>query len=338
MKVQVKDIAKRAGVSAGTVSNALNNRKGISKEKREEILAIAKEMGYYKSNDKAKHHVIRFLILNKDAHVVGDTPFFAELIRGIEMECQRQGYELLMNHIYKNAYEDMEKTLHQDHVDGILLLGTEMVEEDFRLLEQIRIPTVIVDAVFRNQRYDYVAINNEDGAYDIVSHIIEMGHEHIGLINSSYQINNFRERKKGYVQALEDHFIPVHGENEALVEPSLEGAYRDMLAYLSAYQEEGIKLPTAFFAVNDNIAFGAMKAIIELHLQEHISIAGFDDMPFCEMCNPPLTTVKVDKQFLGQQAVQRLIQKIEHPEDGVLKTRTATRVVERKSVVQRLHK
>lgn len=335
MKVQVKDIAQKAGVSPGTVSNALNNRKGISREKREEILKIAEEMGYYKSSDKGKHHVIRFLILNKDAHVVGDTPFFAELIRGVEMECQKQGYELLMNHIYKNNYDDVEKTLNQDHVDGILLLGTEMVEEDFSLLEQIHIPLVIVDAVFRNQQYDYVAINNEDGAYDITSHIIKMGHENIGIINSSYQINNFRERKKGYVQALEHYFIPIQGENEALVEPSLDGAYRDMKAYLSAYQAENKELPTAFFAVNDNIAFGAMKAISELHLSKQISVAGFDDMPFCEMCNPPLTTVKVDKQFLGKQAIQRLIQKIDNPNDGVLKTRTATQIVERESIVNR---
>lgn len=335
MKVQVKDIAKRANVSSGTVSNALNHRKGISKEKREEILKIAEEMGYYKSSDSMKHHVIRFIILNKDAHVVGDTPFFSELIRGVEMECQRQGYELLMNHVSEHMYGDLEKILNQDHIDGIILLGTEMVESDFQIVDAIRIPVVIVDTVFRNQSYDYVAINNEDGAYDIVSHLIEKGHENIGIINSSHQINNFRERKIGYIHALEDHYIPIHSENEALVEPSLEGAYYDMKQYLLAYKAELKELPTAFFAVNDNIAFGAMKAFHEVSKEHEISIVGFDDMPFCDMCNPPLTTVKVNKQFLGQQAVARLIHKIEYSDDGILKSRISTKVMVRKSVFEK---
>lgn len=331
MKIQVKDIAKRVGVSSSTVSNALNNRKGISKEKREEILRVAQEMGYQRHLENDVHHVIRFLILNKDAHVVGDTPFFAELIRGIETRCQELGYELLMNHIYENMYDDLEKYLNQDHIDGILLLGTEMVQDDFKILNNIHVPLVIVDTMFRDQGYDYVAINNVDGAYDIVSHLISMGHEEIGIINSSHQINNFRERKSGYLRALEDHYIPVRTENEALVEPSLEGSYRDMLLYLKAFIEEKEALPTAFFAVNDNIAFGAMKAIKEICPNHDISIVGFDDMPFCEMCNPPLTTVKVDKKFLGQQAVQRLISKIEKSEEGLLKIRTATKIVLRES-------
>ena len=86
MKVVISDIARKAGVSSGTVSNAINNRKGISEQKRQAILKIAREMGYFDQREikKTESQKIKFVIMNKQGNVVGDTPFFSELIRGIE--------------------------------------------------------------------------------------------------------------------------------------------------------------------------------------------------------------------------------------------------------------
>lgn len=333
MKVLVQDIAKRANVSSGTVSNALNNRKGISDDKREYILKIAHEMGYFKKSNK-ENKVLRFVILSKQAHVVGDTPFFSELIRGIEMESSQLGFELLISHVSVDEQRRLaiDEVLKQDLVDGIALLGTEMDEHDLAMFSQLNIPIVVVDTVFKDQSFDFVAINNVDGTYDIVKHLIHCGHTSIGLINSSYQINNFRERKLGYMQALSDHNLMILPEHEALVEPSLEGAYQDMKLYLDAYLKENKKeqLPTAFFAVNDNIALGVMKAFEEHQLA--VSIVGFDDLPLCDFCNPPLTTVRVDKQYLGRMAIQRLVQKINANDIGIQKVLIGTKIVERKSV------
>src|SRR5574337_2110346 len=90
MKVLISDIAKKAGVSSGTVSNAINHRKGISEKKRQIILKIANDMGYFDNRDirQPKTRKIRFVVMNKRGNVVGDTPFFFLLIRGIEMECR----------------------------------------------------------------------------------------------------------------------------------------------------------------------------------------------------------------------------------------------------------
>lgn len=334
MKVTVHDIAERAGVSDGTVSNALNHRKGISEEKREAILKIAREMGYFKKTAKESKS-LRFVVLNKTKHIIGDTPFFSELIRGIETESSALGFDLLVSHITvdENKSVDMEEVLKQDLVDGVILLGTEMNYEDLMAFEALSIPVVIVDTVFRTQKFDFVAINNIDGTYEIVSHLIDMGHQNVGLINSAYQINNFRERKHGYEQAMSDHQLACYPQNEALVEPSLDGAYSDMKEYLKSFLSSGEPLPTAYFAVNDNIALGAMKAFKECGLE--VSIVGFDDLPLCGYCDPPLTTVQVDKINLGRKAVKRLVDKINEHDSSKLQILVGTNIVLRDSVKQR---
>ncbi len=86
------------------------------------------------------------------------------------------------------------------------------------------------------------------------------------------------------------------------------------------------------FAVNDNIAIGAMKAIREVFPDHPLTIVGFDDIPLAEFCNPPLTTVKVDKVYLGRQAVRRLIEKITSEDENHLKMLVATTIVERESI------
>ncbi len=151
MKVKVRDIALKAGVSDGTVSNALNNRKGISEEKREYILKIAREMGYFKNNSSSNNNTIRLIIIYKDAHIIGDTPFFSELIRGIENECSLQGYELIIHHVNSDSlHTEITKSLKSNQTKGVLLLGTEMDIDDLKLFDNVCTPLVVLD-----NEYDY---------------------------------------------------------------------------------------------------------------------------------------------------------------------------------------
>ena len=334
MKVLISDIAKKAGVSSGTVSNAINYRKGISEKKRQIILKIANDMGYFDNRDirQPKTRKIRFVVMNKRGNVVGDTPFFSELIRGIEMECRSLGFELVVSHVTLSEKADFQASIRSDQAEGLLFLGTELEKQDLEHFKHISMPLVILDTIFKSQAFDFVSINNMDSAYEIVEKIIENGHRDIGIINSAFQINNFRERKLGYSQAILDHHLILDTAIEALVEPTLEGSYKDMKQYLTALIKAGRQLPTAFFAVNDNIAIGAMKAIKEVSGKDIITIVGFDDIPLAEFCSPPLTTAKVDKVYYGRQAVRRLIDKIENHDDNHLKLMIGTTIVERSSI------
>lgn len=337
MKVLISDIAKKAGVSSGTVSNAINQRKGISEEKRQYILKIAREMGYIDKRETriSDSQKIKFVIMNKRGNVVGDTPFFSELIRGIELECRSLGFELVIAHVTLNDDEDLMTNIRPEQADGLLFLGTELEKKDLEAFKDLSVPLVILDTIFKSQAFDFVAINNMDSAYEIVEKMIENGHQDIGIINSTFQINNFRERKLGYVQAIQDHHLILDESIEALVEPTLEGSYKDMKQYLVAIIKEGRPLPTAFFAVNDNIAIGAMRAIKEEVGNEDLTIVGFDDIPLAEFCAPSLTTVMVDKVYYGRQAVRRLIDKIKGQDTTHIKMMIGTTIVERKSIQKR---
>ncbi|MCM8711551.1 LacI family DNA-binding transcriptional regulator [Clostridium sp. SYSU_GA19001] len=333
MKTIMQDIAKLAGVSPGTVSNALNNKKGVSKETRERILKIAEEMGYYRNN-KEESNIIRFIIFKKQGYVVSDTPFFSALIEGIERECRAEGFELIVSHVIHNEHsdEDIQEIIKQDQIAGVLLLATEMDESDLEPFKKLSIPVIILDNYFNNADFDYVLINNVQGAYQAVKYLVEKGHKEIGCLGSSKIINNFRYRYEGFKEALIYSNLNIHHEYEVVLEPTLEGAYRDMKEVLN---DKNFKLPTAYFAFNDIIAFGAIRAMKEkgIKIPEDVSIVGFDDMPFCEISSPRLSTIRVYKQYIGKTAVKRLIQKITDRDEVKLKMEIKTELVERESVL-----
>lgn len=335
MKTIMLDIAKLAGVSPGTVSNALNNRKGVGNDTKDRIIKIAEEMGYYRNSNKEEAKIIRFINFKKHGYVVSDTPFFSELIEGIEQECRVEGYELLVSQVIHNEHsnEDIFEIIKQDKVAGVLMLATEMDEEDLKPFANLNVPIILLDSYFKNSDFDYVLMNNTKGAYQIVKYLIMKGHVEIGCIGSSKAANNFHYRHEGYNEALMEANLMVNREYEVFLEPTLEGAYRDMKEILD---KPNFKLPTAYFALNDIIALGAIRAMKEkgISIPEDVSVVGFDDMPFCDISSPRLTTVRVYKQYIGKTAVVRLIQKIEGQDELKLKIEINTDIVIRESVRQ----
>lgn len=335
MKITMQDIAKVAGVSPGTVSNALNDRSGVGKDVKKKILEIAEKMGYDKSNrDESK--VIRFIIFKKHGYVVSDTPFFSGLIEGIERECRSEGFEVVISHIIHNEHDDkdIKEIVKEKQIAGILLLATEMDKEDFKLFGEFSVPVILVDNYFNDVDLDYVLINNTKGARQAVNFLIKNGHKEIGCLCSSKVTKNFSYRYKGFKTALSEANIEIKDEYDLMLEPTHEGSYRDMKEILKNHKT---KLPTAYFALNDIIAFGAMRAMLEsgIRVPEEVSIIGFDDMPFCEISSPRLTTIRVSAQSIGKIAVNRLMQKINEYDDDEFKIEINTNLVERESVVKR---
>jgi LacI family transcriptional regulator len=132
------------------------------------------------------------------------------------------------------------------------------------------------------------------------------------------------------IRALADAQLSLPDVYICAVEPSIDGAYQGTSAWLAAKSN----LPTAIFADNDIIAFGAMKAIKEhgLKIPDDISIIGFDDLPYCEIIEPPLTTIKVFKHSLGRLAVDRLLDRMKNQVSEVVRIEVATALVTRQSV------
>jgi LacI family transcriptional regulator len=341
MPLRIKDIADELGISPATVSLVLNNKPGISEETRQKILKLVEEKGYttnllskpaFKNNRN-----IRFVIYKKHGKVVSETPFFSELMEGIDKEAREEGYNVLVSYMNENDNTKMDvlRVLEETSPDGILLLATEMDKEDIEPFKQLFLPMVLLDSHIEHERQlDIVIINNQQGTYEAVKYLVDQGHTEIGYLHSSVWIHNFDERKSGFLNALGSCDLKFNKRNLVEIEPTMEGAYNDVLKYL----QSNTPLPSAFFADNDIIAFGAIKAMREqgINIPQDVSIIGFDDMPFCEMIDPPLTTLRVYKQRMGRIAVKRLIEKIEHNPEEVIQVEVNTELVERKSVLSKL--
>jgi len=337
MPITIKEIADIAKVSTATVSMVMNNKPGISTPTRERVLGIVESYGYNVSPLKngiiKRSGTIQLTIYKKHSQVVADTAFFEALISGIEATARHNGFQITISSIPGQRLDtDLFRTdYNKDTIDGILLLGTEMDEEDMQRVIMIDKPLLILDACFLGTSANYVVIDNIGGVFKGVKHLIENGHRKIGYLKSSIIIQNFLERYEGYTKALGHSMLDCNLEYTVKLRPTIEGAYEDMILYL----QNKPKLPTAFFSDNDIIAFGAMKALKEVGIQipQDISIVGFDDMPFCTITEPALSTINVDKKMLGTFAVENLIGLIASKKNYHYKTLLGVDLISRDSVL-----
>lgn len=337
MKPRVSDIAKAAGVSAATVSNALNGRKGVGDETSKRILSFARELGYSKSKVQTKmKRIIRLVIFKRHGLVVMDTQFFAEMIEGIERECRNNDMELMITHIHMKKdldYLERIRDICQEECAGILLLATEMHSEDLRLFQNTNSALIVLDSLFRHEDFNIIVMNNYEAGYIATHKLLKSGHKNIGHITSNVSFNNMRYRRKGYEAALHEKGISVNESMIFKVTPTIEGAYRDMSQILTG---ENIVLPSAFFVANDIIAVGCVRAFKDkgYDIPQNISIIGMDDMAICQISNPPLSTIKVYREEIGVIAVRRLVSMIKEKGNSCIqKTEVSVTLVDRKSVL-----
>lgn len=311
MKVRVRDIAAKAGVSPSTVSNALNGRAGVSKEIAEKICNLANEMGYSNSTDTSRtleKNYVRLVVFKCHGLVVMDTQFFMELMESIERECHSQGYDLSITHIHAQSDADYRvriRNICKEECAGVIVLATEMEKPELELFQNCVSPLLMLDNLFTHEKVDAVVINNYEAGYQATRELCALGHTNVGHITSNMDFSNMRYRFKGYKAALKEYGIEPKSENVWRVTPTLEGAYRDMLEQL----DHGRTPPSAFFAGNDIMAVGCMRALTErgYHVPEDVSIIGMDDVQLAQFHNPPLTTIKVYRAYMGQIAVRTLL-------------------------------
>ena len=329
MKVSIKQISEITGFSPATVSNALNYKRGVNAETSARIFKAARDLGYY---DDSRISKVKFVMFKKTGVIVENNPFFPLLIAGVEQEARASGMEMIMCNLDKrdSSYVEQVKWLQNDKASVIVLLGTEMQDEDIDVVRGISNPFVTVDYWKEDMSFNSIVINNEDSTRMATEYLIAKGHREIGYLKGNFRITPFRGREEGYRSALHRAGIPLNEEYQVTLSITIDGAYEDMKRYLRTNP----KLPTAFFADDDMIAHGAMKAITEcgLRIPEDVSIIGFDDVAFSAVSSPALTTVRVPKQELGRVAVRRLMQMMQDGGGSNLKIAVGTQFIERDSV------
>lgn len=326
MTITAKELARKLNLSAAAVSMALNNKPGVSTATRKLVMDAAVQYGYDFSRISEKHNVtgnIYFVLYKKHGAVVADTPFFSELSDGIKVK---------ISYIYGDegdVEEQLEEIQYSDCV-GIVLLGTEMAPEDVSIFQRLPVPFVLLDTYFETIDCNYVLINNVQGAYLAARHLIKKTKKQPGYLRSSYSIGNFAERNSGFFKAVRSYGMASSKSIVHMLTPSIDGAYADMKEILENKEE----LAPCYFADNDLIAVGAMKAFKEYDysIPGDVSIVGFDNIPLSRIVEPSLTTVHVPKQYMGEMAARRLITILNEKGAKPVKIEIATQLIERNSV------
>jgi len=316
MNITIKEIADIANVSTATVSLVLNNKPGVGQDTRQRILKLAQMLKDERYKQQALTQIakgaIRFLKIVKHAQVLNhdhDT-FISRYIDGMEQEARQNGYKLEINTFTTSDVREIIPYIKDADIDGVIILGTEFNSNDFDAFEDVDLPLGFIDTRFEFKRFDFVDMDNIQGAFQIVHHFVEHKHQEIGFINSPVELRNFEFRHGGFQQALKYFGLPYKSKFVFSVNSTFDGAYHDMLQLL----KKGAELPTALFSSNDLIAYACIKAMKEMGVKipEDVSIIGFDDLPMSSMMDPPLTTMRVSQRQMGQMAIQILLGRINH--------------------------
>ncbi len=312
----MKDVAERSGVSVTTVSHVVNGTRYVSEEVRLRVERVMEEIGY-------RPNVLARGLRRGEATLLGlvvpdaTNPYFAEIARAVADACSERGYAVIVCN--SDGRRDREKeaveVLAANRVGGIFLVNVGVTERDAALFEGLDIPMVMLDREIPGIAVDSIQIDNAHGGRQATEHLLALGHRRIACIAGPSQVSPSADRVTGYRQALEAlgvAFDPGLVERGDFTPSSGYDCARSLMA-----RE---KRPTAIFACNDLMAFGAITALAEsgLSVPDDVSVVGFDDIALAAYFNPSLTTVAQPRLEMGRAAAKILLERMR---DGTLPRR-----------------
>ena len=308
MAVTVADVARHAGVSTASVSRALSGTDGVGEAVRQRVIAAAQELGYRPNNVARSLRTTRTQTVGL---IIPDVvnPFFGELAWAIEEAAHQYGYSVILC----NANE---KTERQDEyielmlarrVEGLLL--TPVLGESPALHAAARqgVPMVFVDRAVANMRAPVVRADGRPEISKLVDHLVDLGHERIAVITGPRQTLTGRERLTAFRTALRARSLSLPRELVRIGNFQTDSGRRAAAQLLDLDEP-----PTAVFAIDNLMALGAVQEFRRrgLRIGSDIAVAGFDDPPWFQLMDPPLTTVSQPVSSMGALAVQTLVEAI----------------------------
>ena len=309
----LKDVARDADVSVSTVSRAFNSPEKVRPDTLQRVREAADRLGYQPSR------VARRLSLkNGKAGLIGlvipdiRNPFFADIVRGVEDIAYEHDYSLVLS----NSDEDPDRqkvvldTFRTENVDGIIVPPVSMDDPAVRELAEASTPLVCIDRRMDDARVDTILSDNRKGAYEAVTHLIELGHERIGFIGGVPHISTLTERRQGYEQALRDHDLRV---DEALIKEGT--SRRERGRYFTEQLLALGRPPTALFTGNNLTTLGALSTLNTqgVKVPEEMALVGYDDVPWAMALNPPPTVLAQPGYEMGSRAAELLFERLDAP-------------------------
>jgi DNA-binding LacI/PurR family transcriptional regulator len=247
-------------------------------------------------------------VVNYPIGFIGE--FLSRLMVGAALSAEQQGYHVILYSPVDDQFDQLTRICRAREVDGILLLWGTLTPENTALLNEAKMPYVVV--VRREAEYNapYVVGDNFTGALELTRHLISQGHQRIGYTSWDEEWTTNQDRKAGYRQALEEAGIPFDPDLVVPITREAENRYAAVNQLLDLPNP-----PTAVFAFHDYVAIQALRAATDrgLRIPEDVAIAGFDNMYSSLITTPPLTTVSQPVQEIGQTAVRILLDQFNNP-------------------------
>lgn len=327
----VRELAKQIGVSPATISIVLNGKKGVSEDTRKKVLDAVKACQYMPPARKPKSgkNVLLVKYYKSGMLVEENQGFISMIIDSIEEQLRAEQLGMTMT-VVKTGLKSALDSIDYSKYCGMFLIATEVMRDEFSALDSIPIPFVVVDNTVPNHYCSSVCMNNAENVHIALQYCKECGHTELGYLGSTTGAENFNERHIAFLRYVKELNFQFDSKNEFRVKPTMLGAHDDFFRIL----DQNPVLPSCFFAENDTIALGAMKALKEkgYKIPNDVSLIGFDDIPYSSISSPTLTTIHVQRKIMGKQSVIQLMQLIEDPRFMPMKTQITGKLVERSSV------
>ncbi|HGM5550096.1 TPA: LacI family DNA-binding transcriptional regulator [Pseudomonas putida] len=306
----IKDVAALAGISYTTVSHVVNKTRPVSQEVRLKVEAAIKSLDYVPSavarSLKAKTTATIGLLVPNSLN-----PYFAELARGIEDYCERNGYCVILCNSDDNPDKQRSylRVLLEKRIDGLIVASAGGDIGLAQGLAGVKTPMVIVDRGLDGVDADLVRIDHEYGAYLATRHLLELGHRDIATIGGPSSTSVAQMRQAGFCRALKEAGVTVRPERMLESDFTSTGGYNAAATLLESNP------PSAIFAGNDMIGIGVLRAAAERNVRvpSELSVIGFDDIQMSRYVYPALTTVGQSILQLGEMAAEVLLRRIATP-------------------------
>jgi LacI family transcriptional regulator, galactose operon repressor len=304
----IRDVAERAGVSIATVSRVLNDRADVSRETRERVREVAREVGY--SADPAaralasqRTRLVAVVVGDNAGHRDLSLVFFGKVLAAISRRLSHSDYEALLL-----QSDDLGL---QHRFDAAILIG---VDDDNPLVADLaarEIPLVGVDVRCNVGRAAFVGSDHADGVRLALAHLYALGHRRIAHVAGAANTVAGRDRIAAFQREASRLALVLPDDYVREADFSSASGYRETCALLALPEP-----PTAIVAASDLMALAALQAIRDVGLQpaDDVAIVGFDDLEAAALAHPPLTTIRQDRQELGTVAAELAIELIADPE------------------------
>jgi len=311
----IKDVARHAGVSVGTVSNVINRPDMVSASIRARVTRVIEELGYVRSEHARQLRAGRSRIMGLLVLDMGN-PFFVDVARGAERAARAAGLGVMVCNSGQDPAEEAEylSLFAEQRVRGVLVTPADAHGANVTAFRRHNIPYVMVDRVVPSHESCSVSVDDVTGGHLAAQHLLNAGHTRIAYISGPSVLAQCRDRRAGAAAAIAEAGLSPDALTVLDVEQMTVGSGRDAGARLLGLPNR----PTGVFCVNDLVALGVLQAMFAagIRVPENMAIVGYDDIEFAAAAAVPLTSVRQPAFRLGQTAAELLIEETDEDAGG----------------------